>query len=337
MRVLPLLRRILVEPALRRRALVVALTGLLSPLPLVGTFGYESSLVLTAPFSLLGVGVGVDAVRAVRASPTESAEDSASLVSRVGPAMLREIFVLVGLALAVLTVAQLWNPTCDPLDGLMFFALGPALSGVLGGVCGLWGATLVRRDARRRQLLVGLVPVLSCLFISVRRIYADPVVFAYDPFWAYFAGPLYDEAVAVTPRYLWFRAYNVSVALAAVLALEIWALGSGVLGSFQRVRARPWSAAAFVVLVVFGASFGLRPTHHHFHATVQSLSRELGATLQTEHFVIHYDPNSTAARELDIIEAEHEFAWHRLATKVGAEPEVPVHSFVFPMPTVSAC
>lgn len=309
---------------------MVALTGLLSPLPLVGTFGYESSLVLTAPFSLLGVGVGIDAVRAVRASPTESAEDSASLVRRVGPAMLREIFVLVGLALAVLTAAQLWNPTCDPLDGLMFFALGPALSGVLGGVCGLWGATLVRRDARRRQLLVGLVPALSCLFISVRRIYADPVVFAYDPFWAYFAGPLYDEAVAVTPRYLWFRAYNVSVALAAVLALEIWALGSGVLGSFRRVRARPWSAAAFVVLVVFGASFGLRPTHHHFHATVQSLSRELGATLQTEHFVIHYDPNSTAARELDIIEAEHEFAWNRLATKVGAQPEVPVHSFVFP-------
>ncbi|MCA9707789.1 MAG: hypothetical protein KDK70_18200, partial [Myxococcales bacterium] len=138
MRVLSSFRRILVEPALRRRALVVALYGLLSPLPLVGTLGYESSLVTTAPMSLLGIGAGVDAMRAARAAAADATtEDGASPLRTAGPAMLREVLILAGLALATLLLAQLWNPTCEPLEGLEFFALGPALSAALGGACGL--------------------------------------------------------------------------------------------------------------------------------------------------------------------------------------------------------
>ncbi len=330
MRVPPVLRRLLTEPVLRRRALVVALTGLLSPLPLVGTFGYESSVALTAPFSLLGIGAGVDAVRAARAQTPPGS--SPSWIERVGSAMLVDVLGLSALALAVLVVAQLWNPTCDPLEGLAFFVLGPVLSGVLGGVGGLWGGTVVRRDARRRQLLAGFVPMLFCFVLGVHRIYGDPVVFALDPFWGYFAGPLYDEAVSVNTRYLWFRAYNVAVASSAVLALHLWTLGDGTEGRLSQVRARPWSFAALLGLLALSGSFGFRAGHHHFTATVDSLSHELPGTLKTEHFEIHYAPNSRAARELDLIEAEHEFAWHRLATKIGQEPEAPVHSFVFPDP-----
>lgn len=339
MRLLSLLRRLATEPVLRRRALVVALTAALSPLPLVGTLGYESSLLLTAPLSLLGIGVGVDAIRAIRAAPPPAdAPGSSSLLAVAGPAMLRELLVLLGLALGVLLVAQLWNPTCDLVDGLAFFGLGPAISALLGGISGLWGATLVRKDARRRQLLVAALPMLGCAAVLVGRLYADPVVFVHDPFWGHFSGPLYDEAVAITPRALWFRAYNVVAAVAALLALELLAtpaatlLPGGPRAWGQRLRARPLLSLGLGVALTTSAWFGLWPERHHFNATVDSLSRELSGQLRTEHFVIHYAPGSTTARELELVAAEHEFAWHRLAQRIGREPEVPVHSFVFPDP-----
>lgn len=286
---------------------------------------------LSGPLALLGVATGVDAVRAERASPPDDGPP-ASYLARVGPVMLRDVLGLVGLALLVLLVAQLWNRACDPLVGLAFFGLGPAISAVLGGLCGLWGATLVRRDARRRQLLAGCVPLLVSLAVALARLYADPVVFAHDPFWGSFAGPLYDEAVAITPRLLWFRAYNVALALAAALALELWTRPDGTLAAWTQPRRRPWSTLAMLLLLALGASLGLRAERYHFNATVESLSRELPGELRTEHFVIHYDPASPAARELDLVEAEHEFAWQRLAKRVGREPAVPVHSFVFPTP-----
>ncbi|MEM7158204.1 MAG: tetratricopeptide repeat protein [Myxococcota bacterium] len=329
MRLPPLLRRAVTEPRLRRRVFVTALAIAVSPLPLVGTLGYEHGLLFTAPMSLLGLGAGVDAARRVQAS-NDSEEELASFVNRAGPLMLMEVLALVGLVLAVQLVAQLYNPTCDLLEGLAFFGLGPVLSGLLGGVCGLWGAVVASKRHRRRQLLIGSLPMVASLIIGVRRIYADPVVFVHDPFWAYFAGPLYDEAVAVTPRYVWFRVYNVATALAAVLALHLWALPSGRLGSLGRVKSRPWSAAALATLVTVSGWFGLQPERHHFHATVDSLATELPGTLTTEHFVIHYDPRGPAAQHLELVAAEHEFAWHRLASRLGREPEVPVHSFVFP-------
>lgn len=326
----PLIRRALTEPRLRRRVFVTGLAVALSPLPLVGTLGYEHGLIFTAPMSLLGLGAGVDAAREVQSR--DGSDEQPAFLSQAGPAMLRDVLVLAALVLGVQLVAQLYNPTCDIPEGLAFFGLGPVISGVLGGICGLFGAVVAPQRGRRRQLLLGSLPMLLSLLVGIRRIYADPVVFVHDPFWAYFAGPLYDEAVAVTPRYLWFRIYNVAAALAAALALHLWVLPSGRLGPFARVKSRPWSATALAVLLGFSAWFGLQPARHHFHATVDSLARELPGTLTTEHFVIHYDPRGPAAQHLELVAAEHEFAWHRLASRLGREPEVPVHSFVFPDP-----
>lgn len=314
------LRRHLTTPALRRRWLLAALTLALTTLPLVGTLGYECSVALTAPFSLLGVFVGVDAVRGARPE-----------LDAIARAAARELLALAGVALLILALAQVYHPSCDPWTGLAFFLLGPVLSAMLGAVAGIWGAALVQSPPRRwLQLLVGLCPHLFCLVVGLLRLYVDPVVFAADPFWGFFAGPLYDEGVTVDGRYLLFRAYNLLAAAAALAAFRL--VGERLLGAPAPTRGRPWALVVLVVGLSGAGWLGLRPAQSGFHATIAGIEEALPATRVTEHFILHYAPVSAAAREIDVIAAEHEFAWQRLAAVLGRAPGPKIHAFIFPTP-----
>jgi hypothetical protein len=340
MAALPHLRRHLSTPSLRRRWLLAAYALLLSPLPLVGALGYECSLALTAPCALLGVFVGVDAARG------SARGHLAPTLHTIALAAAGDLLQLCGAALLVLMLAQVYNPSCDPWGGLLFFILGPVFSASLGAISGIWGAALVQSPPRRwSQVLVGLVPLLFCLIVGLLRLYVDPVVFALDPFWGYFAGPLYDEGVVVDARYLRFRAYNLLLAAAALAAFRLW--GERLLNgaraassashlepaaALARLHRRPWSLLILLAGLGGGAYFGLRPAQSGFHATLSGIAEALPAERITEHFIIRYAPTSDAAREIDVIAAEHEFAWHRHAATLGRAPGPKIHSFIFPNP-----
>ncbi len=318
-------RRHLATPALRRRWLLGLATAALTAVPLVGTLGYEGSLVLTTPLSLLGLGIGIDAVRALRTTAT--VDDP--LATMLGAA-LRELAILLAIPVAILLIAPLWQPNCDIPTGLAFFLMGPAISGLLGLVAGLWGGLLARR--RRNQLAIACTPLLFCLVVGLWRIYADPVVYAFDPFFGYFAGPIYDEAIPISGRYLWFRGYNLLAAAAALLAIRLW-VGEGLqLRPVVTATRRPWTLAALLLCAASAATIGLRATHWGFHSTVDSLARGLLGTHSSEHFVIHFAPGSATARDIELVAAEHELAWSELARQVTETPAAPIHSFVFPTP-----
>ncbi|MEZ4452356.1 MAG: hypothetical protein R3B09_23010 [Nannocystaceae bacterium] len=320
--------------ALRRRWILALATLALTTQPLVGTLGYECSVALTPLMSVLGVFVGVDAVRRASA-PTLDA------IARVAG---RDLLGLAGTAIGVLLIAELWHPSCDPWTGLLFFALGPVVSGGLAAVAGICGAVLVQRPPRRwLQALCGFIPLFAALLLGLVRLYVDPAVFAFDPFWGYFAGPIYDEAIAIDDRYLLFRAYNLLAAAAALAAVRIWgevalrpSPASASMSMSASVTApvarRPWAALALVVCAAGGLWFGLQPASHGFHATAGSLAEVLPGTRVTEHFIIHYAPTSATAREIDLVAAEHEFAWHRLHAALGRAPTKTIESFVFPSP-----
>ena len=62
------LRNLVIEPRLRRRALVFFGVLALSFVPMAGTLGYFSSLLLAPPMSLLAAAIGVEGVRAIRSA-----------------------------------------------------------------------------------------------------------------------------------------------------------------------------------------------------------------------------------------------------------------------------
>jgi hypothetical protein len=313
-------RRLHRSPRWRRRGLTFAIGLALTFVPLVGTLGYEHAFVLGPLAALGGIAVGVDTVRDARAR-------GGARLRELLAAAARELGILCAIAVAMPLVGQLWQRACEPLGGLGFFAVGPVFGAALGMVCGLWGGVL--GSTRRRACLIGVTPMLLCTAIGLWRLYADPVVFAYDPFFGYFSGSVYDEAVSIGRSYLVFRAYNLLWAAAALLAFAVWVDPELRVARLARrtaiVRTTP-----IAVLTLGCLLLGLRGAQLGFTANLASITEALSASYETEHFIIYYLPRSADARTILAIAAEHEFAYQQLRTVMqGREPDGRVTSFVF--------
>ena len=324
-----------------RRRVFVALGALaLSFVPMAGTLGYFSSLLLAAPLSLLAAAAGVDGVEAIRSmgasDGSTSPEDPASLEGeralwRLARDGLIELSWLLGLTLAPLLLGMLWNVNCDPLGGAAYFVMGPVCSAVLGWIAGVGMTVLVGERPRWQLLLAASAPFLVSTMIGVYRLYFEPVVFAYDPFWGWFSGPIYDEGVEISRRFLLFRAYNFTAAIAAWLLLQSGADARLRCSARRMISDRPRRARTMIaaILIAVCVAIGATAPRWGFTATTESIARVLSATRETEHFVIRYAPNSLTAREIDVVAAEHEFAWDQLERRLGRTPARKVESFIF--------
>ncbi|PIE06127.1 MAG: hypothetical protein CSA75_01150 [Sorangium cellulosum] len=108
--------------------------------------------------------------------------------------------VLVGVALIPLFLHGARVGFCDPSSGLMLFGLGPTMGAFMGATWGFVVGQLMRLVpmGRLRQALTALFalagPVIG-IAISLGRFFTSPMVFAYDPFFGYFSGTLYDTVV----------------------------------------------------------------------------------------------------------------------------------------------
>ncbi|WP_146157776.1 tetratricopeptide repeat protein, partial [Enhygromyxa salina] len=330
--VLHWLRTIPRRPYLRRRALVFVCVLALSFVPMAGTLGYFSSLLLAPLLSCLAAAAGVDAVLELRAAAdTGGSPDERGPLWRLAAHGARELAWLVGLALGLLVVGMLWTTNCDPFGGAAYFVIGPMCSAALAWLAGVSAALLIGPRPRWVVLIAGWMPLLGSTLIGVHRLYFDPVVFAYDPFVGWFSGPIYDEGIEISSRYVLYRAYN------GVAAAAVWlALGASLDERLRLSRSRMLAGGpnrlrslVAVVLGLAALAIGWSAPRLGFTATTESLARVLAATKTTEHFVIRYAPTSITAREIEMVAAEHEFAWHRLERRLGSAPTRKIESFIF--------
>jgi tetratricopeptide (TPR) repeat protein len=107
---------------------------------------------------------------------------------------------LSGLGLLVVLGHGLRVGFCDAAWGIELYLLGPFPGALLAGV---WGAAVgllafrVPTGKRQRALcIVGALAAPLCgILVSLGRFYTSPMVFGFDPFFGYFAGPLYDTVI----------------------------------------------------------------------------------------------------------------------------------------------
>ncbi|HMJ09797.1 MAG TPA: hypothetical protein VK524_00255, partial [Polyangiaceae bacterium] len=215
------------------------------------------------------------------------------------------VFALLGLGVALLH--GLRQGFCDPLPGIALYGLGPASGALLGGAWGSSAALLVLRRAPSRKrtfLLLGLAllgPVAS-IALCAARFYTSPMVFAFDPFFGYFAGPLYDTVFDPLRDLLTYRAGS---------ALSL--LGFGVLFSRLAVSdsGRPtWTRGGRLSTLVLGACAcagslsitALGPELGHY-STSASIQRTLGRRLESQRCTLYYSKN-LLARDMALLGRE---------------------------------
>lgn len=319
----------------------------LSFVPMAGTLGYYSSLLLAPPMSLLAALIGVEGVRAIRSQVSSrrlaaegssrrpaaegAASDGPEALWRLAGDGLRELGWLLGSALAPLLLGVLWNENCDPLGGLAYFVMGPVCAAAIGWTAGIGMTILIGDRPRWQQIAAAFLPFAISTMIGLHRLYFEPVVFAYDPFWGWFSGPIYDEGAAIGRRFVFYRFYNFLAVGAVALLLQAGADATLRLSAKRMVGDGPRRARTIVagLLIAASVTIGATAPRWGFTATTQSIAKVLSGTHETEHFVIRYVPNSITAREIEMVAAEHEFAWARLEQRLGRAPDRKVESFIF--------
>ncbi len=121
--------------------------------------------------------------------------------------------VMSGIAFATMGIAiglihGLRVGICDLAGGLWTFVLTAGIGTILGGLWG-WFAGERAIDRKRRRLaatVVALLGPLGGIALSLWRFYSSPMVFAYDPFFGFFNGTLYDTVVDAGGTLVTYRA-----------------------------------------------------------------------------------------------------------------------------------
>lgn len=262
----PLLRSRAERGAMAIAALLLVASGFL---PQFGGPGYESALAggLILP-SAAAAGAALSLVR--RTTP---------VIDAYGRGIaLGAVLGLLGAVVA--TLHGLRSGFCDAALGYELWFTGPVPGAILGGA---WGsiAALVTTPIRRAPLwalLLALAAPFGGIAMSLGRFYTSPMVFAFDPFFGYFAGPLYDTVIDPGDRLLTYRIGSLGTLLCgAVLALHLEQHGPGRLR--WRWLGRPGLLlSGLFALGVSGAITLLGPELGHY-STQQSIEQALGREL----------------------------------------------------------
>lgn len=301
-------------------------------MPLFNILGYESSLVLALLGSIAGIRQGVRVVflsRMRTKNARRSADrDRAGRLHEVFGLFLRGLFfteVLLLLPLGLLLLNGLRVRNCNYLSGFGFFAMMPMLSAAcavaVGVIAGLYAKT------PWRALVFGYTVLGLSIAWSLLRFLATPAIFAYDPFFGYFPGALYDEEVAITRAFFAARALHLlAVGTALVLAAALFDAENS--DGEPRLRMRPirLHRRLFVLglfLAALSAALYLNGGRLGIYADRATLNRHLYLEQRSAsgHFVLRYRPGGPVARDLPRLLREHELRYSELHDLLGVEPD----------------
>jgi len=181
--------------------------------PLFGGPGYEHSL---------ASGLIVPSAAAIATAFDLRDRDAPSPLACVGRGLASGLSLS---AIAFLTALAhgLRVGLCDLGGGALGFALTAGFGALLGGVSGVLVAEVTRRR-RTRGFVVVLAAVslpLLGVVVSVGRFYTSPMVFAFDPFFGYFSGTLYDTVIDAGSALVTYRIGSLASILGLVLVASV--------------------------------------------------------------------------------------------------------------------
>ena len=296
-------------------AALVLLALICCALPLVHNLSYESA-------ALFGVVTGAAAAAAAAWHHNQGGLLPVPLSGDASPAaswwagLWRVALWLVVPAL-VLAANGLRVGACDPLLGALFWLVIPLPSVVLGHGLG-WLSALVCSGHRGRALgLVGGL-LLATVAWFLAHLALEPPITGHHVLLGYFSGSIYDEALALPPSLLAYRAVQL-VALAGAVAL--------VEGLWRRRQGPSWPlpwrapvAAGLVALTLAAAGWAGRQAWFGVDLDRETIAAQLGGRLETEHFVIYYQPQPPESLDLQRLAQDHEFRYAEMKAFFGTDP-----------------
>ncbi|MBS1152904.1 MAG: hypothetical protein H6Q89_4602, partial [Myxococcaceae bacterium] len=319
------------------RRIPVALTWLLLAgggaalvlLPLFGLPGYELSAALALGHGLLGGVAGIAAarlerrlIRSVDPRPKNARRYDSALRSTLAAAAAACVLNLSALVppLVASVIYAATSTRCDPFSLIGFFPLLTLPSAILAGTAGAFVGFATRRVWTASLLY--FATLLASLAVTVPPILFGPQVFAFNHLLGYVPGPLYDEALSVTPALGWFRLETLLLALTVVvwpaLMLDMKS------GSLTRPHLRPGSVLLLAGLIASIFTLEERGPQLGTRMNEAVLEEKLGGKRESEHFVLHH-PRGKPKEELERLVRDLEFRHAQISAFFGGPPPGKVH------------
>jgi hypothetical protein len=311
------------RPQLVAACVVLVLLGAIGFLPLFDGPGYEQSLAtgLVAP-EVCAIAVAIEVSAAVAVDPL-------TLVAR---GVASGAF-LAGVALLTALLHGLRSGMCDLLGGLQFFGFTAGIGTLLGGC---WGGLVGEacRHLRRRRIacVVGamLAPVAG-IVVSIVRFCATPIIFAFDPFFGYFSGALYDTVVDVRSELWTYRAGSGALLVGiALLAASLTRSSDGALrlrpakGHARVAACRIFAGISLLAslgVAMNGAALG------HWQ-TADTIARALGGRASGSRCDVLY-PDSLLPAQVDLLVRDCEEELEADEQRLGARLDGRITEYVF--------
>ncbi|MFT5686800.1 MAG: hypothetical protein ACI8RZ_007757 [Myxococcota bacterium] len=286
----------------------LALIGaILCVTPLASLLGYESAALMGAA---AGLTVMVTTLRRFSDGQLPLPLDT---TSHRGPAALYFERLPANLALLIvpallLTLNALRVPNCDLWLGVKFWVVIPVVSVVIGQTIAFAVAVL----PRGRGLAAATILLAEIARVLWRLVW-HPSITGHEWLIGYFSGSIYDEALSLPRPLLWYRLMVLAGCAAAVLALEA--------GWRWRMK-RPVGPviAGLVAVSLVYLSISTNRMKLNIEIDRDEATEILSGRLETEHFIIHFDPAAIPPERQPLIAADHEFHFARHVAFFGFDP-----------------
>lgn len=230
--------------------------------------------------------------------------------------------VLVLVPWILLTATLLWKPNCAFWTGSGLFAVFVLPSAILGVALAF---CLSQRVVRWKRTIFVLIGGSVCVVGSIVDLKFFPQLYTYNHVFGGVLGPIYDEELSIRAGLFWFRGLTLLWSLWLIL-LGTWLTRrkeGDVIIRRRLTLAGVVASVSIGVIYFFGPRLGIITTY-------QQIESVLTETVQTDGFVIHYQPGSLTEEELEYIVDEHGYRYARLSEVLNLEVDEPIHTYLYP-------
>lgn len=283
--------------------------------PLIGTLGFEYAAVTAVLLSLLTV---IIASALISSEQRESGSRKSSIGSAGSIYFINFLMLLTVFIIGYLS--SLLKDDCYIKEGTLFFLLIPTVSVFFSTSVGLfWGYILGRRG-----IIIGLVTILIISIYAIWKLYYGVSLFVYNPIFGFFPGPLYDEAIPITLTLVISRISVLLWGIVILLALRI-------IDGLNRNITRIWDALFILVIAIAIITVYLKEPEIGISYTRDYITQNvLTGSVETDNFIIYYDPGSPEAKDLDLISMDHEWRYKQLREALELKSQEKIKSYIYP-------
>jgi tetratricopeptide (TPR) repeat protein len=299
--------------------LLLAVSLLCTQIPLFNYLGYEFSAVIALLASFLA---GLLTISLWRKSEASSRGDVVSFSARSSAVLLLSLVIPV----IVISANAFFVKNCSFPNGILLFLLIPVPAVLFAHALALLLSVTLNGWRKTWFVLLWLLILAQIVYVTMVR----PQIFAFNPVIGFFPGLTYDETLNVIPRLLLYRAgtlaFSISLVLLAVL-VDQWKARRRSGGAVSHSSGP--KAISMLVLLAFSGVLFIFSDRLGLSSSEDSIRRELGGEVETEHFVVVYPDSMLKGVRLSQIVQLHEFYFDQLSRALRLRPERKIHSFLY--------